>query len=707
MYIAAKGVPRMTSAKQNHSPPLLSQKGAVTLLLLILLLLPLYAHVAGASWQMDDRPNIVRNQALHIQNLMTNSLWDTFFANQGRGGRLFRPVANLSFALNWYLWQDNPTGYRWCNIGLHTLTAFMLYGVVVTFGRTPQLNHCLPRGGWHFAALLTAVLWAAHPIQTQAVTYVVQRMTILAALFYLAGMYAYLRIRLADLADSRRRWAVIGVLCFLLAVGSKENAILLPAALVLLELICFQQPEQIKRRIPTLLPLVMAGGVLMVLGALFFLDFDPLGRIAKSFGVRPFTLWERLLTQPGIVLFYLSLIALPSPDRFSIVHDVELSRTLFQPWWTLPSILLVMAMIGTGLFLIWRRRLIALAILFFFLNHIVESSILPLELIFEHRNYLPSVFLFLPIAVGIWRLLERFKEDHRLAYALIAGLTVLWVMVLGMGTHLRNKDWLTPESLWADALVKAPNNARPWNNFAIRLAWSENPSPEEYAKAYAMFQKSLELDVAREPLRAEIVGNMASILFQTGNYEKAVELYEQALEINPGFNKGRYDMVKALILGNRWDAARRQAERLVADAPYHPDFLNVRGFVRLWQGDLELALIDFRKARSLAPENAGVWMNIGVVLSRLGSYSNGEWFLHQAIKRSPKDLHPRMAVVENALQAGELQRADREARRMIALFPVPIIRSYLEGLPGNKRFAPIAHDFVAPFMLEQLVSECR
>jgi Flp pilus assembly protein TadD len=668
------------------------------LILLVSLIVPIYAHVGGSAWQLDDRPNIVDNRWLHLDDLMPSSLWGTFFANQGKGERLFRPVANLSFALNWYLGQDDPTGYRWCNILLHILTAFTLYNVISMLGQTPKLQHHLSPDGWHFAALLTATLWAVNPIQIQAVTYVVQRMTILATLFYLLGMHAYLKARMADELNRRFVWVATGVLYFLLAVGSKENAILLPASLVLLELIGFQGPDQIRQRLPKMLTIVLAVFLLIGLGALFFMQFDPVAYFEKVYSERPFTLSERLLTQSRVVLFYISLLLIPSPNRLSIVHDVVLSNSLWYPWTTLPAILLLTLLGGVGVWFIWRRRLIALAILFFLLNHLIESSILPLELVFEHRNYLPSLFIFLPVAVGIWRLLESLKNTNHVLFGLVAFLPIMWIVSMGVGTYIRNMDWMTEESLWTDAMIKAPHNARPLNNLAIRLAWSERPSAAQYAQAYAMFRKSLDLDISRDVLKAEIIGNMATILYHNGTLDGAVKLYQQALVVDPEFLKGRYDLIMPLILMGRLDDAKKQSDILVAAKPFNPAYLNLRGFILIWQGDPVKAMTDFRRALALAPHHSSIWLNIGVALNRMDSYSNAEWFLRQATKRSHGDMHPRLALIENAARAGDQQRAQNECRRLAADFPLPAILAYLERLPDERRFAPIANDIVAPII---------
>jgi len=358
--------------------------------LLLFLILPIYSNTFSASWHLDDDPNIVNNSQLHIENLMPETLWKTFFAKPGPVEKFYRPLPCLTFALNWYYGGDNVTGYHAVNIAIHILTAIFLYLSILNLFKSPNLEEKV-KGKEHFIALLSAALWAVNPIQTQAVTYIVQRMAIMAAMFYILGINFYIKGRLADVRSKQILFYTGCLFSFLLALGSKENAILLPLSLILVEIIFFQKSGSLgeKKKIiwaalaSTIFILFLFGGLL------FLMKKDPLNYLNQLSEIRPFSFSERLITEPRIVLNYLSQIFYPAPNRLSIEHDVLLSTSLLKPWTTLPAILIVLCLIGLGLSQIRKRPLIAFGILFFFLNHIVESTILPLELVFEHRNYLP------------------------------------------------------------------------------------------------------------------------------------------------------------------------------------------------------------------------------------------------------------------------------------------------------------------------------
>ena len=167
----------------------------IAFILLFFLIILIYSNTFHASWHFDDKPNIVNNYYLHLNNLHPNSLFQTLFTNPKNpwniGDKMYRPVACLTFALNWYYGKDDVTGYHIVNIVIHILTAYFLYLTIFNLFKSPNLKGKFD-GSEHFVALLTAVMWAINPVQTQAVTYIVQRMAILATMFYILGIYFFL-----------------------------------------------------------------------------------------------------------------------------------------------------------------------------------------------------------------------------------------------------------------------------------------------------------------------------------------------------------------------------------------------------------------------------------------------------------------------------------------------------------------------------------
>ena len=176
---------------------------------------------------------------------------------------------------------------------------------------------------------------------------------------------------------------------------------------------------------------------------------------------------------------------------------------------------------------------LSFGILFFLINHIVESSILPLELIFEHRNYLPSMFLFLPVAAGIQSLLDHEALKSRTAYHLMVAFVPLLLIALGWSTYYRNAVWRTEKTLWEDAMAKAPKNARPLTTLADVLAAGNSPSSKDLDRALGLYFKSLQMDKARDDIEPGIIGNMANIYVKKQDLSTAIQLYRKALNVIP------------------------------------------------------------------------------------------------------------------------------------------------------------------------------
>ena len=653
----------------------------------------IYSNTFSASWQMDDHPNIVFNDRLHITALTQDQIFRSLFANPqiSKFKELYRPVACLSFGLNWFFGKDDVSGFHLVNITIHFITAFLLYATILALWDCPRLKNRI-QGQPHVIALLTAALWAIHPIQTQAVTYIVQRMAAMAALFYLLSIYFYIKARLNDTPQRRGLFFAAGIISYFLAIGSKENAAILPLALIMVEIIFFQNPNWTK--INRKLLWIAAGGGLFVFltGTLFFLKGDFFSFV-NGYGIRPFTLGERLLTEPRILIFYLSQIILPLPGRLSIAHDVTVYRSLFNPVATLPAIFLVLLLIG---FSIWRLKkwpIVSFGILFFFLNHLIESTIIPLELLFEHRNYLPTMFLFWPLAVGLSRLVEFTRQHHtRMLKWAVSVCIILMIWAMGVGTYRRNAVWATEKSLWEDALQKAPGIARPY----LVLA-AEYEKQDEFEKALRYYKKSLTLpDQRPRQSRGSAYNNMGTMYLKRHDYETAITLYQQALALRPLHSEYLHNLVIALIKARNWQQASAQANLLVTKYSNNATYLNLKSYLLLKQGRPEEAIGYLRKALSLAPRDRNVIVNYGLALSLAGKTGQAARVLNKINKTYPADIAILMGLIENSLRAGDEHGLDGYANRLMATFSVGDVRNFLQALEEDKIEVPLTPEILAP-----------
>lgn len=669
-----------------------------------------YANTFNVPWHFDDRPNILNNRFLHLEDLSCKSLIPTLYTNPStpdipRSG-MYRPVSFLTFALNWYFGKDQVFGYHVVNLSIHILTSLFLLIFIKNLFATPEMGRQQTYSPM-LIATLTACFWSVHPIQTQAVTYIVQRMTLLAALFYILGMLSYVKARLGN-GLPRFHWAAWCGFFYLLSFGSKENGFMMPASLLLVEVLFFQDFSKGKKA----KILVCCGGIvisLLILAAAFlFLDTGLSAML--DYQSRTFTMTERILAQPRVLIFHISQLFFPLPDRFSIAHDVVLSSSVFEPWTTLPCIVLIISIILLGSYAYKWHPCIPFAVLFFFVNHAVESGFIPLEIVFEHRNYLPSMFVFFPVAVLIDRMFKSwFIRTGTLKRRTFVLCIAVSLMALCTATYVRNRVWKDDLRLWTDAFEKAPNNARAANFIALELAWgNQSRHPNRYDMAIDLFEKSLSMHIPSKRLKADILGNIASIYSNNKKaYEKAVLIYKEALALSPHRTKIRFDMIQTLVLGGRFDDALTELNLLMTENNSYWHYYNLKGFIRLWQGQYHQAYDNLKAALKIVAEKkelvpTDLFLNIGVTLSRQGNTRLSDEALNELKQLIPDDPAVYLALIENSLRAENPEAAGNYLSQMLMKLDADAVRSYLEFRRDNRQFPPLSYSIIGPYLTDHL-----
>jgi tetratricopeptide (TPR) repeat protein len=655
----------MPSPRQNCLP------SANAFFLLGILILISYSNSFRAAWHFDDYPNILFNPNVHIDNLSLEDLKGSFYEAGSNQSRLRRPTAAVTFAVNWYFGKDNVSGYHAVNIFIHILTAFFLFLTSAQLFRTPAMAPLYNENQVHFCALLSAALWAVHPIQTQAVTYIVQRMASLSAMFYILAIWLYLKGR----NGQHQGYAVFfyaGVLlCFLLAVGAKENAVLLPLSLLLAEIIFFEHLKEKKKR-KFLLLFSGFAGLAFFLGVLLLMKGN-LFSFLHGYELRFFSLSERMMTQPGILVLYLSQLFWPVADRLSLMHDVEISTSLLNPRTTIPCILIVLSLISAGIALIHRKPLVSFSILFFFLNHLVESSIVPLEMVYEHRNYLPSFFLFLPIAFGIQKGLEHFRT-RPLMYGLVTVFVIFILISEGIGTYTRNRVWATEKSLWTDTVRKAPGLARPVHNLAECYSKEGNDTA-----ALHLYKTALHLKDMRNGQKAYTYHNMGNIYLKQKDYETAADYYQKAVQDNPSHTDARYNLVLVLVHLHKTEAALKTADRLLSGNKKNPEYHNLKGMIHVKTGDTDTALYHIKKALILSPANKDTLFYMGICLSKAGNYEKSLVYLKRAFRLSPNNIQILLHIIDNMIKSENERGTGRAIEIFFNNFTVSSLRKALSA----------------------------
>lgn len=422
-------------------------------LVLALLVGWLFQPGLSGGFIFDDTANIAENVSLHMTGLDHVSALRA--ANSFPYGPGLRQLPMLSFGLDYFrAGSFDPAVYKTTNLLIHLVTMLVLAGFL------RQLL-CLAGEQGRRAGLLAtaaAVLWAIHPLQVSSVLYVVQRMQTMASLFLLMALWAYLHMRQAQIAG--RPWVRAAALVlggWLLALASKEDAALLPAYTLLLELTVLR----FAMRAPAAGCWLARGYVLvMVLGAALF-AFWAMPRYGSldTFPGRDFNSAERVLSQGRVLLMYIGQILWPAPGNLPFYYDnYVVSRSWLSPPSTLYAWLVCALLVLAALWGRHVRPLMALGVLWFFAGHVVTSNVLGLELAFEHRNHFPMIGLVL-VLVDCVRLL---LASRPIARWLGVGVLALVLLGCALATHNRAAIWGNELAFARSSAMHAPQSGRAW-----------------------------------------------------------------------------------------------------------------------------------------------------------------------------------------------------------------------------------------------------
>ena len=424
-----------------------------------------YSNTLYSPFVLDDYSSFINNKDLYLKDFSFESFAGLAHTRFG----VARVIPLATFALNHYFVRgESIVPYHVTNIVVHLLAtislAFLLAGLLKTRGIQGRIKFFRPE----YFILAVCGFWALSPIQTNAVTYVVQRMTSMAALFYIASCGFYVHARLAGANWKRIILYTFTLLAAAFAFLSKENSATLPAALLLIEF--FFITPGLGSRLLRSSRWYQWFIILVGLALVFPLIENFVNGALGGFYGRHFTLSERLLTELRIVIFYMSLLLLPLPSRMNLEHDISLSTSLFSPPTTFFALLFIVGLLVTAIFYRKKYPLISFGIFWYFFNLIIESSFIPLELIFEHRAYLPSVGFFIAVISLLDHLCARYgSQSHPEIKKIILLLFIMALSASSILTSLRNNDWRDTLALHRDSMEKSPANARAVTNYALAL----------------------------------------------------------------------------------------------------------------------------------------------------------------------------------------------------------------------------------------------
>lgn len=441
---------------RGHYLSKLLDRSVVHVLLIVALGILAYSNTFHAPFQWDEYAFIEGNPI--VKNL-------SYFLEPSKAADLeyynaftARYVGYLTFALNYRLGGLDVTGYHIFNVTVHLVTSLMVYLLVTLTFSTPHLANSSLAGYRRRIALLAALLFVAHPIQTEAVTYIYQRFASLSAFLYLLTVVLYAKSRLTTGRPLRIALYIMSLLSAVCAMKTKENAFTLPLTIALYEYLFFSGPAL--RRILRLVPLTLT----MLIVPMTYMDFGSqeigiTGQVEMaSRGYEGLSREDYLFTQMRVVVTYIRLLFFPVNQNAS--YDYPLFSTLLDPQVAASIVFFAFVVLLSG-YLFYRSRekpsskLVAFGVYWFFITLSVESSIIPIPMVInEYRVYLPSIGAFAALAVAmfiVWR-----KIRGKVLRKSMAALMVMIPLLLLWAAYERNGVWTTKEGFWEDISRKSP-----------------------------------------------------------------------------------------------------------------------------------------------------------------------------------------------------------------------------------------------------------
>jgi Flp pilus assembly protein TadD len=654
-------------------------KRVIYVLIIVIVGFLAYSNTFHSPFQWDEADFILRNPVVRDLG---------YFAAPWRaeGLRFFdglksRYIGYLTFALNYRLHGFDVTGYHIVNLAIHIINGILVYLLVLLTFRTPYFkgintvdDSLFTARSSRLFALAVSLLFVAHPLQTEAVTYIFQRFASLVSLFYLLSLVLYIKGRLGmQSAKSRRQSPVLfyslSLVAAVLAMKTKENAFTLPVIITLYEFLFFTGPLKSRalRLVPFLLTMLIIPVTLIGMGTS---PGEIIGQVKNpvSLGYLTPTPADYLFTQFRVIVTYIRLLFWPVGQN--IDYDYPLYHSFFNPPVFL-SFLFLSAIFVVAVYLLVRShkakgmahgldhplfpaqiamRLIAFGILWFFITLSVESSIIPIPmLINEYRVYLPSVGFFIALAAGVAVLLKQSSRftihDSRFA-KVAAAMFALIIMGLASATYARNVLWKDKVSLWEDVVRKSPNSSRGYNNLGI--AYYEKGRNDEairiYEHAIALNPRYLDaymnlgvsyavtgrLDaaiekfsavVAKDPKNDDAYLNLGRAYSDLRRPHEAIEYFRRAITVNPNNVAAFHGLGTAYARLGHLDDALAAYTRFVELSPHNPEAYRNRALVYQAKGDMANALEDFQQACSLGSRDCCEFLE----RARLRRKSSSRW----------------------------------------------------------------------------------
>ena len=647
-----------------------------------------YSNTFKVPFVFDDAPNIVENPDIRSLNYFIDSLKlvNTNLFTQSRF------IGYLTFALNYKFGGLNVTGYHIVNLIIHIFNAILVYYLVVLTFKTsffkvsvvsasssnqPDQSNLPTFQPFNYLPLFVALLFVCHPIQTQAVTYIVQRFASLAALFYLLSLVLYIKFRIQDeknQASEPRLYAIrytlyaFSLISAVLAMRTKEISFTLPFIIILYEFMFFR--EELKKRLLYLGPIIL---LLFIIPLTFLIatgsiaSLKDIDQSVQAANFRNIPRWDYLLTQFRVIVTYIRLILLPVGQNLD--YEYHIQSSLFNPQ-VLLSFLLLLLILCSGIYIAYlsykknnaELRLISFGIFWFFITLSVESSIIPIsDVIFEHRLYLPATGFFITAVTALMVIKGKLQNKFYVSEKIIISSILIVLCVFSFAAYERNKIWQNSVKLWGDVLKKSPGNIRAHSHYGNALL--ESGLVDEAIRAY---KNGIEI----MPDYAQLHVNLGTAYLKQKQFKEAIDSFNRAIKLSPDLFEAYFDL--GLTYTDYYPDSKEAIRALQTAVNLNPSSVtahNKLGEALFKDGQIEKAISEFKTATEIKPYDEGSYNNLGVAFLNLRQFEKAAEEFEVAVKLNPNNSEAHYNLGVAYLNQRLFEKALNEFQTTINLKP--------------------------------------
>ena len=555
----------------------------------------------------DDQALIIDNPLIKNFSYIKDIFVTHLYHGSGIYSNFYRPIQSLSFMLDYHFWQLNPFGYHLTSVIIHILVAVSVYFLIYILSKKQD------------AALIAGMLFCVHTVLSGVPNYVAARADLLSALFFIVGIISYILYR--EMMVERRGifLYLTSMLCFIVALLSKEIAVVFPFIL-LLYLSCFsKEQKQPKKKKPNLIwPFFIIIAVYVLL-RVTVLDFTG-GKLVET-TTAPIPLYNRLLTTSKVFMIYLRLLVLPI--GLHMEWNIEPARSFLQDEVFLSVVGLFI--IGCfGYFISRTSKLKFFGIAWFFIMLVPYSNIYPIAYFMgQDWLYMPSVGFFALLAIY---LSELGRRSRWWGYTVIC-ITTSLILFYGLLTFKRADVWADPVNLYVEVLRYSPNNTKARINLGVLLARAG--SHEEAMKRYKEVAKILPRG------SSEVHGNIGSIHADNKRYGMALQEFERAVELNPNDYVAHTNIGIIYKKSGNFKRAEEKYKKALSINPNHALAYNNLGNIYLQTKRYDKAIDYYKKAIELSPHMAPFYENLGKAYRENGMYQKARESFEKALQLDP------------------------------------------------------------------------